>query len=29
MTHKIRGVRVENMHIMSTNFTKTLVWKHE
>jgi len=28
MTHKIRVVDMENVHIMSTNFAKTLVWKH-
>jgi len=30
MTHKIRGVDVEKYaYYMSTNFAKTLVWKHE
>jgi len=30
MTHKLRGVRVEEYaHIVSTNFAKTLVWKHK
>jgi len=27
--HKIRGMDVENEHIMETNFAKTLVWKHD
>jgi len=29
MTNKIRRVRVEEYTIVSTNFAKTLVWKHE
>jgi len=29
MTHKLNGERAENMHIMSTNFAKMLVWKDE
>jgi len=29
MTHKLRGVHEKNMYIMSTNFAKMLVWKHE
>ena len=29
MTHKIVGVLYKNMHIMLTNFAKTLVLKHE
>jgi len=29
MTHEVRGVDVEKYAmIMSTNFAKTLVWKH-
>jgi len=29
MTHKLRRVDVENMHIMSTIFVKTLIWKYD
>jgi len=29
MTHKINEWVYKNMHIVSTNFAETLVWKHE
>ena len=29
ITPQPKNLAVKNMHIMSTNFAKTLVWKHE